>query len=355
MRILQLIDSLDAGGAERMAVNYANALSSRIPFSALIATRKEGVLKILISDKVTFEYLSKRSGYDLSALFKLRTFCSKNRITHIHAHSSSFFWAVLIKLTIPRIKIIWHDHMGSRENASQKFNKTLIRFSRFFSVVITVNESLNAWAEQNLKVKETKYLPNFTTFSTEKQTTFLKGQDSQRIIILANLKKPKNHLFFLKAFHQLKLDEKNWSLHIVGKDFNDEYSNDLKKYINANKVTNVYFYGQVLDVQFALKQADIGVLASTSEGFPMTILEYAVAELILFSTRVGQCSEIIKERKFLFNPLDLNDCMSKLYLLTNEFENKDSELKAHIKKINNHISEKYSETAIMKEYLKLLK
>ena len=29
MRILQLIDSLEAGGAERMAVNYANALAKQ--------------------------------------------------------------------------------------------------------------------------------------------------------------------------------------------------------------------------------------------------------------------------------------------------------------------------------------
>ena len=30
MRIIQIIDSLEAGGAERMAVNYANALVDEI-------------------------------------------------------------------------------------------------------------------------------------------------------------------------------------------------------------------------------------------------------------------------------------------------------------------------------------
>ena len=40
MRILQIIDSLEAGGAERMAVSYANALANEIEFSGLIATRK---------------------------------------------------------------------------------------------------------------------------------------------------------------------------------------------------------------------------------------------------------------------------------------------------------------------------
>ena len=35
MRIVQIIDSLEVGGAEKMAVNYANALVGQINFSGL--------------------------------------------------------------------------------------------------------------------------------------------------------------------------------------------------------------------------------------------------------------------------------------------------------------------------------
>ena len=45
MRIVQLIDSLEAGGAERMAVNLANGLAKQVEFSGLISTRKEGLFK----------------------------------------------------------------------------------------------------------------------------------------------------------------------------------------------------------------------------------------------------------------------------------------------------------------------
>ena len=44
MRILQLIDSLEPGGAEWIAVTYANALVQDIAFSALVATRNAGPL-----------------------------------------------------------------------------------------------------------------------------------------------------------------------------------------------------------------------------------------------------------------------------------------------------------------------
>ena len=41
MRIIQLIDSLAPGGAERMAVNYANALSDKVAFSGLWLLEKK--------------------------------------------------------------------------------------------------------------------------------------------------------------------------------------------------------------------------------------------------------------------------------------------------------------------------
>ena len=60
MRIVQLIDSLEAGGAERMAVNYANVLAEQIEFSGLAATRKEGALLDQINSNVSYLFLNKK-------------------------------------------------------------------------------------------------------------------------------------------------------------------------------------------------------------------------------------------------------------------------------------------------------
>ena len=85
MRILQLIDSLDVGGAERIAVNYANALSSRIAFSGLVATRKEGALRSRINENVFFSCLHKRFTFDLGSILRLRSLCIANNVEWIHA------------------------------------------------------------------------------------------------------------------------------------------------------------------------------------------------------------------------------------------------------------------------------
>ena len=120
MRILQIIDSLEAGGAERMAVNYANSLAITIEFSGLVVTRKEGPLLNQVSNKVSYLYLDKKGTIDLKSLFKLRKFVIENKVEVIHAHSTSFFLAFLLKLSGPNLKLIWHDHYGDSEFLSKR-------------------------------------------------------------------------------------------------------------------------------------------------------------------------------------------------------------------------------------------
>ena len=79
MRILQIIDSLEAGGAERMAVNSANALADEIDFSGLVATRAEGALWGQIDQKVSYLFLNKKRSVDVKALFRLRNYVIQTR------------------------------------------------------------------------------------------------------------------------------------------------------------------------------------------------------------------------------------------------------------------------------------
>jgi glycosyltransferase involved in cell wall biosynthesis len=308
MRILQLIDSLEAGGAERMAVNFANALSEKIPMSALVATRQEGILKNELDEKVPYLFLDKKSTIDLKSIFRLRSFVQKNKINIVHAHGTSFFLAFLLKLIYPKIKIIWHEHYGARVHQSRMDNLTLLFSSYFFSSVFVVNHQLEVWVKKNLFPTKVYYIPNFATSDqVHKNTTFLSGNDEKRIVCLANLKNPKNHFAVLTAFKKIKLDDLGWTLHLIGKDYNDNYSILLKDFIKENNLENsIFIYGSKNDVQHILAQASIGILASTAEGFPVTLLEYGLAKLPVVCTNVGFCSEIIKDNSsgLLFDPSD---------------------------------------------------
>ena len=274
MRVLQLIDSLEAGGAERMAVNYANSLGARIAFSALAVTRKEGLLKGQLHETIPYVFLQRKRTIDFQAVSKLRRFVKDNNIAIVHAHGTSYFIAVLLKIAYPKIRIVWHDHHGGRRTQKGYKNAVLKAASRFFDAVIVVNHELKAWAEQNLSVSRVVYLPNFAIQNeTEQKQTIVKGTDGKRIICLSNLRHPKNHALLLEAFRDSELKNEGWSLHLVGKDSQDEYSSFLKQFIKENHLEdNVFIYGSCPDINSILQQGAIGVLASVYEGFPVTLL-----------------------------------------------------------------------------------
>jgi len=297
MRILQIIDSLDIGGAEKMAINYANSLATVVAFSGLVATRKEGQLKSHIHSNVNYLFLQKKSAVDVKAILRLRKYCKDNNINHLQAHSSSFFTAFLVKLTLPKINIIWHDHNGLSEFISNK-KAVLLQFcSCFFKGIVVVNYQLKNWAEKTLNCKQCIYLPNYTILNpSETKETVLLGNSGKKILCLANFRFQKNHFLLLDVAKKLKLSHPDWSFHLVGKDFNDDYSAKIKQSIVDNSLENsVFIYGSRTDTQNIIEQSDIAILTSQSEGLPVALLEYGLNKKPVVSTKVGEIPMIIKD------------------------------------------------------------
>ncbi|MEN3322500.1 glycosyltransferase [Mariniflexile soesokkakense] len=351
MKVLQLIDSLEVGGAERVAVNIANALSSKIEGSYLCATREEGLLKEALNNQVIFLCLNKQSTIDLKAIFKLSKFVKAEKIDVIHAHSSSFFLATIIKFFNDNLKVVWHDHYGNSEFLESRKFKVLKICSTYFSHVFSVNKQLKQWAQLNLKSKSVSYLPNFAVINNEIPETALYGNDKKRIVCLANFRAQKDHLTLLNAFKIVTKKHNDWSLHLVGKDFNDSCSEAVKLFVLNNKLeNNVFIYGSKTDTFHVLSQSSIGVLASKSEGLPLALLEYGLAKLPVIATSVGECLEVIDDNcnGLLVQSEDFKQ-LSKV--LIKYIENKELREK-HALCYNKHIQNNYSEAAQIKTILK---
>lgn len=355
MRIAQIIDSLETGGAERMAVNYANALSKNIEFSGLVVSRKEGLLLKQIDENVSYLFLQREKKIDFKAVFKLRKYLRNNKINVIQAHSSSFFLAVLVKLTCLKVKIIWHDHYGVSQDLSSRRSLILKMGSFFFAGIISVNSDLKDWAKSYLWCKNIIYLSNFilnTSVSNEKQT--LNGLADKRIICVANLRPQKNHELLIDAANVLKEKFPDWTFHLFGKDFEDSYSKKLKRKIYDLKLEKtIFFYGTKENVCFALEQCQIGILPSLSEGLPLAILEYGKCKLPVVATNVGEVSRIISSEKegLIVESGNLNEFVVALEKLIIDQKLRDDMALA----LHNNIQLNFSETTIMKEYLLWLK
>lgn len=297
MRIIQIIDSLEAGGAERMAVNYANALASTISFSGLVTTRKQGLLLHQIRNEVSYLYLNKKGTIDLKAVSRLRKFVIENKVEIIHAHSTSFFLAFLIKISCPTIKLIWHDHYGDSEFLSKRPSLALIMTLPFFNGIIAVNQNLKRWAEQKMHFKNVIYLPNFPSKENKVlEHTFLKGIEGKRILSLANLRVQKNHFLLLEVAKKVQLSHPEWTFHLVGKDFGDDYSRQIKNIILESNLENfVFIYDSKQDIATILEQSTIAVLTSQSEGLPVALLEYGLHGKPIVVTNVGEIPLLIQD------------------------------------------------------------
>ncbi|MGL2966827.1 glycosyltransferase [Flavobacterium sp. XGLA_31] len=295
MRIVQIIDSLEIGGAEKMAVNYANALADKIEFSGLIATRLEGDLKGQLSEKVDYLYLAKKRAFDLGAALRLKKYCKTHQVEVLQAHSSSYFIAFLTKLMYPKIQLIWHDHNGILALITLRQTIALKMTSWFFHGIIAVNSELESWSKQKLNCKKVIYLPNFTSVKVfEKAETHLQGLEGKRILCLANLRPQKNHFLLLEVAVKIKKQFPEWTFHLVGKDFNDTYSDQLKNAIaEKNLETTVFVYGSKNDTVHIINQCEIAILTSDSEGLPVALIEYGLLKKPVVATDVGEIPSII--------------------------------------------------------------
>ncbi|PKB17476.1 glycosyltransferase [Flavobacterium sp. 5] len=355
MRIVQLIDSLEAGGAERMAVNYANALVKEVKFSGLVATRKEGSLVNQINPNVFYLFLNKRGKLDFRALFRLRSFVLKNKVTHLHAHSTSFFFAFLLKLILPSLLIIRHDHYGNNEFLATRPSLILKRTASFFKGVIAVNQNLKNWSENVVKANNVIYLPNFPIEETNVvNQTVLMGIHEKRIISLANLREQKNHFLLLNVAKKLKKTNPDWTFHLIGKDFEDEYAIQIKKLIEEYDLkNNVFLYGSKEDVGHILDQASIAILTSKSEGLPVALLEYGLYKKAVVVTQVGEIPMIVQNGK---NGFIVETERSDLFYqaLVNLIENETLRVDFG-KALFDTIQTEYAEESVMKKYLNWLK
>src|SRR5918999_1889196 len=89
--VMQLTDTLGAGGAERVAVNLANLLPRERYRMYLCTTRRDGPLAGLVADDVGRLCLARRWRFDYRAFGRLVDFIREHKVQILHAHGTALF------------------------------------------------------------------------------------------------------------------------------------------------------------------------------------------------------------------------------------------------------------------------
>ncbi len=350
MKILHLIDSLNPGGAERMAVGYVNALVEREFEIYLWSSREEGLLKNSIHPWVNYYFLNRRGPIGIKALREANRLIKKEKIQLIHAHSTSWFFGSLLKWLNPKVKLIWHDHYGSRPLSTSNSKKSLIFCSRFFDTVFTVNQTLKDWHQKHLKTQNIFYIPNFVTQPSIGITWAKTNSREHTIVCVANLRVPKNHINLITAFAEVYKSHPEWKLQLIGKVKDDDYSQNLCSLItHFNMEDAVSIMGEQDDVYYFLNKARIGVLASDSEGLPLAILEYAISGLPVVCTDVGYCKEVVRGFGKVVPPGDSKALAEALLFYIQNPDIADSDAES----LQRHVQKTYTEQAVLPQVIEI--
>lgn len=288
-----MIDTLDTGGAERMAVNMANAFSEEGISNLLVVSRSKGTLHGLVKAQSSLRFLGKKNTLDFGAFRKLISILDDFGPDILHAHGTSVYWGVGVKLLRPGVHLVWHDHLGISDDVIQTNpRKELSWIGSKIDFILTANESTKSYwqGKELIDRKKITYLANFPSLSPVEK----KRPAIFTFLHLANFRNEKGQLNLVNAagiLHQKALD---FRIRMVGKEVDSNWKMQVLALIaELGLEKEVSVEDAVEDVSKLLAEVDAGIVASDREGLPVALLEYGLAELPVISTRVGQCPEVL--------------------------------------------------------------
>jgi glycosyltransferase involved in cell wall biosynthesis len=124
----------------------------------------------------------------------------------------------------------------------------------------------------------------------------LRGDPSRtpvRLLMVARFEPQKDHATLLHALGGLK--DYAWNLDLIGDGPRRSQMESLAGILSI--ADRVRFLGQRMDVEQILAQAQVGLLVSNWEGFPLSILEAMRAGLPVVASSVGGISESVRDEE----------------------------------------------------------
>ncbi|PDM39060.1 MULTISPECIES: glycosyltransferase family 4 protein [unclassified Geobacillus] len=139
------------------------------------------------------------------------------------------------------------------------------------------------------------------------------------ITCIAELIERKNHIYLLRNWKNILNRYPNVHCLIVGTGRKED---DLKKYVEQNKLRNIHFLGFREDIPEILSQSDIITLLSLHEGLPRCIMEAMVSGKPLVVTNVRGSRDLVKHGANGF-VVDLEDDQSLVESFVKLINDKD--------------------------------
>lgn len=299
MRIVELVPSLDVGGAERMAALMALELKAAghdVALVSLYDSTGSWIEAELRAASVPLHFLGKRPGLDLRVIPKLRRLLLtlKPEVVHTHLHT--------LKYVLPAgpgggFRVVHTIHNLAQheiELAGRLLHHVAFRTG---VVPVAIGEAVAESVRRVYRLAPGRTIPNGIPLRSSvppdgaredlrRELGF--GAEEPVVVTVGRLNPQKNQALLLDAFARAPLAAQ---LLIVG---DGELRAQLtRQAADLGVGARVHFLGVRRDIPSLLAAADVFALASSWEGNPLVVMEAMAARLPVVATSVGCVPELV--------------------------------------------------------------
>lgn len=311
-RVLCLIESLGAGGAERQLSGLSVMLNHKgYDVEVWYYVKKEFYLPFLQENGVKSRYLSDVCQHRNRVLGLIKYIKHYNPDTVISYSSSASMITCVMKMFGANFNLI-----VSERNTTQRIGMRVRQ--RFFlynwaNHIVPNSLSQSSFISKNFPYlnDKVKVITNFVDLRLFSPIDVRIAQSGQtNIICVGRLMPQKNILNFITAVSRVVA--KGYQIHIdwFGKDLKDTYSTACHNCIANYNLEDIFeFHDPSPSIQEEYRKADVFCLPSIYEGFPNVLCEAMSCGKPVLCSNVCDNPNIVSEGQngLLFNPLNVDD------------------------------------------------
>lgn len=318
MKILQIIDSLAIGGAEKLIVETVPLLVAKgyKVDVVLLNCKYSHLYKELEELNCCVIYTLGSSFYNPIFILKLIPFFYKYEIIHVHLFPAQYFAAIARIFCFKKVKLFFTEHSTSNrrlQNIKLRLIEKLIYSN--YNKVICITEEVKTVLKNKLNLSDNKLLviENGVNLYKVKQSSKFNRQsfnyrkDDKVLIMVGGFRYEKDQDTIIKALEFLP---KEYKLLLVGDGVRRPILEDLVKILQLQD--RVTFLGLRKDVYPLIKMCDIAILSSHWEGFGLVAVEAMASGIPLIASNVQGLAQVVKGGGLLFEPSNVEDLISKI-------------------------------------------
>jgi len=328
VKVLHVINSLKAGGAEKLIEDLLPRMNGRdgIQIDALLLTDEGNVFgKSLIEAGIPIYVVPLKSVYNPLNIIYLRRHILKHKYDMIHVHLfPASYWVAMAKRSILawKPKLVLTEHSTHNKRREKWYLRGLEKFvystyDRVISVSKQAQENLIRWLNPTdkskfLVIENGVDIEKFAQAEPYKKSEICDSfsDDTKLICMVGRFTEAKDQATVIKAVIGLPQDV---HLLLIGEGPLKGMCQDLVIRLNLND--RVHFLGFRDDVPRILRSVDIVVLSSNWEGFGLAAIEGMAARKPVIASNVPGLREVVKDAGLLFNvgeSVELSDKIGSL-------------------------------------------